>query len=1550
MALTFQKLFEKLALNKETKLPVADIALRVVKSVLDGNASILTSETGSGKTLLTTSMLADATDEQVVVLVPRRFLAVNAAETIAELSGTELGKEVGFAIGKQAGDESCFSPDTKLLFTTYGYAIDSGLIDKAKIAVMDEVHEEGIDTSLSRAILHDRKKNGKDVQLLEMSATMDATRQAGYWSDVSQSVIHKVEGKPFKPDETHIKPKSYYPDEQTKELAQVALDLIEKKGRKGIAIFKPGKAEVDETAAAIRSLLKQKGITDVEVETIYGEMDSKDRKKATRPPQNDNKKIIIGTNVIESGVNLPWLDAAISDGFGKVPYFRESGAEALVLDDLPKWRITQQKGRIGRMRGRDTPDIFILFAEKGFDDRVERTVPEIERTPLEVVVMRTAARKRNPLDLKFDANVDRQKLIQAKEHLQHLGLVDNEWQLTKAGRYVSGLPVGPEAGAMLWEAKKQGVLDDAIELAAIIEIGGVRKDFRRGHGLDKNSDVIDSLKAFRAFDKQNRGQSSGGRDELSEKLNVSFKRFYEAKELIRDLRSRHNKQELQASRDAADMDLQRIILAGSVDRLFEGSGSYRPLLGNGGGYYDLERASAVSDGGRFITGELREIRPKKGRPFTLVQNVTAIPEDLLLEFAANRPAAFSNQSFSRDYYGKDKFRVEYFGKTPLEFPIPETPSPAMQKLIEPAYSRFKLEKDAELLTQTFGIPSTDVAAAAKEATTLQEIADRLLNNLEKQDLPVRIVVGTSDPQAGMVRIGSISSGSGTGKQPIHLDVKEGSLSAEQAIELIQKYPAFLQPSKSIVGDAPYAFEVNGQHVVAYSADSRLWNYGGYSAGESALDRLKPALQPGVTITTSHIKAIDSNALESVYFPDVFHNKRSEFSDQDRAEAMKVLEVYKQVAKDITLQATARGTLVFGKDYPAIQWMIPDANREALDKVEDPIIMLRHVLHDRLDERKKTLESVKTAIKKANIGEASIGDGWGYKDADYQMATTDWRLPEMLGSLLRIREIAEIKAPDGAGWSPSKTAFASNAQGSITLALKTRSDTVSRDTLAQEIKEEAAKAGITVESASSYWDQEVTFTIRPENLTRPRGIQSHYEQAIKDKVYWHQDAMQKMAETKQADRAAKEAEALRAKAEEDARRKQEAEARERQRLVETEQRLKEMAERDSLMRLSHEEREREQTATAERAQVQLLRELQLLLESGNGLPSDLHSYQADYRTSNRDEVDAMVSEVRQTNGLSHKNKGTLLQEIEADKAKRESGTQTGADRGSVTRALAGSLGSGGLFSSAKIKVVTQLAGKPAAHSGEIKQTNQPKQQMVAEEKSPLEPAPTTVIADLLGQLDGSGRPVAKRTEPIAAVAPQPSEAEIAQRDAEIAIRRAREAEMATLCDSLNDTLEKLDQFGAKHLPSEFSSMVRIAGDGSASFNLGGSGFNKRMNERFNGMRTEGVSSLSAKALLAQVIQQRANDLLGQQDRILELVDQKAPLPDDLRSYLHLDPKTLEGDTKDVYEFLQQLAKNKPKQAEKMRPTTPKPTGKTDTAVDFLMEKLRKNDFTGRYANT
>lgn len=596
-------MFESLFATLGT-LPVSKILKKVAAKVLAGTVVVVASDTGSGKTLLLPPALAAQTDQPVLVLEPRRFLAVNAAETVAELAQVAVGGPVGYAVGRQSGEESRWSADGKILYCTYGYAIASNLILTAPIVVLDEVHEVSLDMSICRALLYHRVEQGQQVCILEMSATINADAQAAYWRPVAKVMVEQVDGRTFACE------RRYRPGSPLEKEVKTLLD----EGRTGILVFRPGRGEVKETADAIRALVGK----DVEVAEVYGELDYASRKAAVAPPVG-KAKVLVGTNVVESGANIPWLDAGVSCGTGKENSVRiETGAVFLKLIDLPQWRIKQQEGRVKRFRD----GIFVLCSDVPLESREVEAVPEIWRLPLTALALHCATFGIRADDLTYDFAPEKARIVEAETKLQRLGLMDADFQLTAAGTWVSELPIGPETGTMLWFAKQTQCLGAALPLAAVIEVDGIWEDVRQPHGLHKDSDWLDTYTAFRTV----LSASESRRAALVTRHNISLKRFEAAQEMLRDL-DRRLDAEATATLEATDAQLKLCLVAGFITSLCVGTHTARQVVGTSDTAYKVGQRSVVAvPFSGYVTGQLRTIQPKDTtkQSFTVLEKVTDV--------------------------------------------------------------------------------------------------------------------------------------------------------------------------------------------------------------------------------------------------------------------------------------------------------------------------------------------------------------------------------------------------------------------------------------------------------------------------------------------------------------------------------------------------------------------------------------------------------------------------------------------------------------------------------------------------------------------------------------------------------------------------------------------------------------------------------------------------------------------------------------------------------------------------------------------------------------
>jgi len=168
-----------------------------------------------------------------------------------------------------------------------------------------------------------------------------------------------------------------------------------------------------------------------------------------------------------------------------------------------------------------------------------------------------------------------------------------------------------------------------------MEVGGVRKDFKFGHHLSRQSDLFDGLVAY----KQACEVPVSQRKEFLEEYNIGFKRWSAAKELERDLLKRFEAEDMSAYWDSDGMSdrLRQCILAGQVNQFFV----FRMgcAYTSDGNKYRIGQGSAVEyPSTSFVCGTLRTITPRNGNEkFTVIEKVTEIQVEDIEAVGIHRP-------------------------------------------------------------------------------------------------------------------------------------------------------------------------------------------------------------------------------------------------------------------------------------------------------------------------------------------------------------------------------------------------------------------------------------------------------------------------------------------------------------------------------------------------------------------------------------------------------------------------------------------------------------------------------------------------------------------------------------------------------------------------------------------------------------------------------------------------------------------------------------------------------------------------------------------------
>ncbi|KAJ2957641.1 hypothetical protein NQ176_g11232 [Zarea fungicola] len=314
-------------LGKRQRLPAWSMRQRIVKTVADNHVTIISGETGSGKSTQSVQFILDdlygkglGDCANMLVTQPRRISALGLADRVAEERCGRVGQEVGYIIR----GESQQSKDTRITFMTTGILLRrlqtsggrvedvvASLADVSHV-IVDEVHERSLDTDFLLNLIREVLRMKKDaLKLILMSATLDAASFINYFASEGLKVgAVEIEGRTFPVTEYYlddvirmtgynadIPDGGFIGDDQMGKIIQklghrinynliveavkaIDYELSYDKQPGGILIFLPGVGEISQTCHVLRS------ISSLHVLPLHASLETREQKRvfARSPP------------------------------------------------------------------------------------------------------------------------------------------------------------------------------------------------------------------------------------------------------------------------------------------------------------------------------------------------------------------------------------------------------------------------------------------------------------------------------------------------------------------------------------------------------------------------------------------------------------------------------------------------------------------------------------------------------------------------------------------------------------------------------------------------------------------------------------------------------------------------------------------------------------------------------------------------------------------------------------------------------------------------------------------------------------------------------------------------------------------------------------------------------------------------------------------------------------------------------------------------------------------------------------------------------------------
>jgi ATP-dependent RNA helicase DHX57 len=494
-------------MNARQSLPAWRLRDEIVRTVNNCKVTIISGETGSGKSTQSVQFVLDDLIQRqlgavanIICTQPRRISALGLADRVADERCSQVGDEIGYTI---RGESKQKPGVTKITFVTTGVLLRrlqtsggneddvvAALADVSHV-VVDEVHERSLDTDFLLVLLRQILRKREDLKVILMSATLDAAVFEAYFNEVGPVGRVEIEGRTHPVTDYYVDDVVHFTgfkghgmgDEDTGEdksfsanlrsigfginydlIAETVRHIDRQLGPKdgGILIFLPGTMEIDRTLQALSQFANLHALP------LHASLMPVEQKRVFPPAPHGKRKVIACTNVAETSITIEDIVAVIDTGRVKeTSYDPQNNMVRLAETWASRAACKQRRGRAGRVRAGDCYKLYTRNAEAKM---MERPDPEIRRVPLEQMCLSIKAMGVQDVS-GFLASALTPPESTAVEGaiglLSQMGAITDD-ELTALGRHMSMIPADLRLGKLLVYGATFGCLEAVLTIASVL--------------------------------------------------------------------------------------------------------------------------------------------------------------------------------------------------------------------------------------------------------------------------------------------------------------------------------------------------------------------------------------------------------------------------------------------------------------------------------------------------------------------------------------------------------------------------------------------------------------------------------------------------------------------------------------------------------------------------------------------------------------------------------------------------------------------------------------------------------------------------------------------------------------------------------------------------------------------------------------------------------------------------------------------------------------------------------------------------------------------------
>ena len=372
--------------------------LKMMRLIKNHQVTILEAGTGQGKTVIVPKYCLHIVgyEGNIVATNPKKIPTKENAMYSSLCSDVALTKEIGYKY-KGSADENegkkTSSNETKLLYATDGTLSEILRKDPTcssyDIVIIDEAHERNLRIDNILLQMKTALRLNPDLKLVIMSATLPGNLFINYYKEFSLASIN-LPAIPNKPVKVHYQEKDINKKQIDEKSIDLLFDKIIKKSKNddAVLIFTTSQSSANKMCDEINRRTKNYKdgkpycvvMTGKVKDTVVKKSATEENTYKKQPGGPWNRKIVIGTNALESSITIKGLGYVIDNGYALFERWDPRRMmRSLETGKISKDAMAQRKGRVGRTK---PGECFKMYTKNDEEKREDYTDVDIKKSDL----------------------------------------------------------------------------------------------------------------------------------------------------------------------------------------------------------------------------------------------------------------------------------------------------------------------------------------------------------------------------------------------------------------------------------------------------------------------------------------------------------------------------------------------------------------------------------------------------------------------------------------------------------------------------------------------------------------------------------------------------------------------------------------------------------------------------------------------------------------------------------------------------------------------------------------------------------------------------------------------------------------------------------------------------------------------------------------------------------------------------------------------------------------------------------------------------------------